>query len=98
MLGITPFSWTRFLLTHLSLRIVLAMVLYAALYLLGAATEPTDQAVIPAPTAASLPVLLAFLVIGYWLGGVMTNSQAISSVSILLQTGLLLISGVRIPM
>lgn len=52
----------------------------------------------PALTAASLPALLLFLAIGYWLGGVMTSSQATSSVSAFLLVGFLFISGAGIPL
>ncbi len=98
VLGTTPLSRSRFLLTHLFLRVVFAMVLCAVLYLLGAAIGLADWAAIPALTAASLPALLLFLAIGYWLGGVMTSSQATSSVSAFLQVGFLFISGAGIPM
>ena len=97
ILGTTPVSRGQFIVTHLAVRVLLALVLSALTAALGAALDIVEPAAVWRAILVALPSSVLFLGLGYLIGSLISSGQAATNVATFVGMLFLFMSGVAIP-
>lgn len=98
ILGTTPVSRTRFIITHLAIRTVLAIVLVLAVAVVGIVLDIVGTAALWRSVLAAIPSSVLFLGLGYIIGSLLGSGQAATNVATFVQLFVLFASGVAFPL
>lgn len=97
VLGTTPVSRTTFILTHLLVRLVVAVVLSVGIILVGLIFDVTDIEALGRAVLVIVPSCMLFLGLGYILGSLINSGQVAANITTLIQMIILFTSGVGVP-
>ncbi|SDN14152.1 ABC transporter permease [Actinomyces ruminicola] len=98
ILGTTPVSRGQFILTHLAVRVLLAIALSALIGVLGALLGISETAAVWRAVLVALPSSVLFLALGYFIGSLVGSGQAATNIATF--TGLFFVftSGAAFPL
>lgn len=97
ILGTTPVSRGQFIVTHLTIRVLLTLVLSALVAVLGAALDIAEPAAVWRAILVALPSSVLFLGLGYLIGSLIGSGQAATNAATFTGLFFLFMSGVAIP-
>lgn len=97
ILGTTPISRGQFIMTHLSVRVLLAIVLSALAAVLGVVLDITEPAAVWRAVLVALPSSVLFLGLGYFIGSLIGSGQAATNVATFAGLFFLFTSGAAFP-
>ena len=97
ILATTPVSRGQFIVTHLVVRVLLALVLSALAAALGAALDIVEPAAVWRAIIVALPSSVLFLSLGYFIGSLISSGQAATNAATFTGLFFLFASGVAIP-
>lgn len=97
VLGTTPLSRSAFILSHLAVRLVFALLLAVAITVVGALLGAVGWATMGRLVPAVLGGLAIYLGLGYLLGGLVSSGQLATNIGTLVQVLSLFMAGVAIP-
>ncbi len=97
ILGTTPVSRGQFIVTHLAVRALLALIVSILVAVLGVALDIVGPAAVWRSALVSLPSSVLFLGLGYFIGSLVSSGQAATNVATFAGLFFLFTSGVAFP-
>jgi len=98
ILGTTPVSRGQFILTHLAVRVLLAIALSVLVGVLGALLGISETAAVWRAVLVALPSSVLFLALGYFIGSIVSSGQAATNIATFTGMFFLFTSGVVVPL
>ena len=98
ILGTTPVSRGQFIMTHLVVRVLLALALSALAAVLGVVLDLVDAAAVWRSILVALPSSVLFLALGYLIGSLIDSVQAATTVATFAGLFFLFTPGVAFPL
>ncbi|WP_103062457.1 ABC transporter permease [Actinomyces qiguomingii] len=98
ILGTTPVSRGQFILTHLAVRVLLAIALSVLVGVLGALLGISETASVWRAVLVALPSSVLFLALGYFIGSLVGSGQAATNIATFTGLFFLFTSGVVVPL
>lgn len=97
ILGTTPVSRSRFIVTHLAVRVVLAVVLSILVVAAGVALDSAEAGAVWRVVLVALPSSVLFLGLGYLIGSLIDSGQTATNIATFTGLFFLFASGVAFP-
>lgn len=97
VLGTTPVSRSQFIMTHLAIRVVLAITLAALVILFGAVVDAVSVTAVWKAVIVAVPSSVLFLGLGYIIGSLVGSGQAATNIATFVQLFTMFTGGVAFP-
>lgn len=97
ILGTTPVSRSRFIITHLLIRVLLALVLSVLVVVLGVALDIVEPSAVWRSVLVALPASVLFLGLGYIIGSLVGSGQVATNIATFVGLFVLFSSGLALP-